>query len=499
MLINASRSRDILECIASLSSDEVATPPAVANQVLDLLPAEVWSNKDLKWLDPACKTGVFLREAARRLMEGLKDSIPDEAERRKHIFTKMLHGYALTELTAQMSRRSLYYNKNASSKKLSVVPFKSEEGNIHFSGQDHAYGTKGKCEICGAGKEFFGALGNRERHAYDFIHSKEDPVRFDVVVGNPPYQIEDGGGGGGSAVPIYQLFVEQAFKLQPRYVAMIIPSRWFSGGKGLDNFREKMLASSNFRTLDIYFDSAELFPGVSVKGGICYFLWDSNYSGLCEIATHEQGVVSERIQRRLDENGDVFVPWNEAIPILNRVQARNEPTLEEFVASRNPFGLIAAFNQFDSQHSNKKIKVFALKAEGYMSRELVQSNRQWIDKWKVISSKAYGAGDSFPHQILGLPIVAEPGSACTETYLVLGVFESEQEALNFTTYFRSRFFRFLVSLRKNTQNINKDKFAFVPVLPLNQAWSDEKLYARYQITEPEQAFIASKIRLMPND
>jgi site-specific DNA-methyltransferase (adenine-specific) len=499
MLINASRSRDILECIASLSSDEVATPPDVANQILDLLPVEVWSNKDLKWLDPACKTGVFLREAARRLMEGLKDSIPDETERRKHIFTKMLHGYALTELTAQMSRRSLYYNKDASNKRLSVVPFKNEEGNIRFSGQDHPYNVTGKCTVCGAGKAVFGGPGNRERHAYDFIHRQEVEMKFDVVVGNPPYQIEDGGGGGGSAVPIYQLFVEQAFKLQPRYVAMIIPSRWFSGGKGLDNFREKMLASSNFRTLDIFFDSAELFPGVSVKGGICYFLWDSNYSGLCDIATHEQGVVSERIQRRLDENGDVLVPWNEAIPILNRVRSKEEPTLDQFVASRNPFGLVAAFNKFDSQKTSDKIKVFALKAEGYMSRELVQSNHQWIDKWKVISSKAYGAGDSFPHQILGLPIIAEPGSACTETYLVLGVFDTQQEAVNFTKYFRSRFFRFLVSLRKNTQNINKDKFAFVPVLPLDQTWSDEKLYARYDISEAEQEFIASKIRLMTDE
>jgi site-specific DNA-methyltransferase (adenine-specific) len=497
MLISASRSRDILECIASLSSDEVATPPAVANQVLDLLPVEVWSNKDLKWLDPACKTGVFLREAARRLMEGLKDSIPDETERRKHIFTNMLHGYALSELTAQMSRRSLYYNKDASSKKLSVVPFKREEGNIQFSAQDHPYNPDGKCNICGAGKEVFGAPGNRERHAYDFIHSEEGDMKFDVVVGNPPYQIEDGGAGA-SATPIYQHFVSQAFRLRPRYVSMIIPSRWFAGGKGLDSFRAQMLASRNFRSLDVFFDAGDLFPGVEIKGGVCYFLWDSQHQGPCRIVTHDKDVPSSAVDRYLNEHGDVFVPWNEAGPILEKILSSSPDSLESQVSAQKPFGFRTFFEDYSQKQSKNSIKIYVNGGHGFIDRAQVQQNQHWIDKWKVLTSKGYGAGEGFPHQILGQPIIAEPGSVCTETYIVCGVFDTQQEAESFASYYSTRIFRFLVALRKNTQDVNKTKFSFVPILDWDQVYSDEHLLKLWKITAAEMAFIESKIRLMPN-
>ena len=497
MLINTSRSRDILECIASLSSDEVATPPAVANQVLELLPAEVWSNKDLKWLDPACKTGVFLREVARRLMEGLKDSIPDEAERRKHIFTKMLHGYALTELTAQMSRRSLYYNKDASSKKLSVVPFKSEEGNIHFSGQDHPYNTNGKCNTCGAGKEVFGAPGNRERHAYDFIHSEEGDMKFDVVVGNPPYQIEDGGAGS-SATPIYQHFVSQAFRLLPRYVSMIIPSRWFAGGKGLDSFRAQMLASRNFRSLNVFFDAGDLFPGVDIKGGVCYFLWDNQYEGPCLITTHDGEAESETLARYLNEHGDVFVPWNEAGPIISKVTLKSHNFLDGSVASRKPFGLPTNFKEYSTTYKAEMLKVYLNGGVGYAQRASVRIHEEWIGKWKVLTSTGYGAGEGYPHQILGQPILAEPNSVCTETYIVCGIFDTEEEAKNFIKYFSTRFFRFLVALRKYTQHVNRSKFAFVPVLNWNVLHTDEDLAREYELTPADSAFIESKIRPMPN-
>lgn len=494
MLINASRSRDILECIASLSSDEVATPPAVANQVLDLLPAEVWSNKDLRWLDPACKTGVFLREAARRLMEGLKDSIPDETERRKHIFTNMLHGYALTELTAQMSRRSLYYNKDASSKKLSVVPFKSEEGNIQFSGQDHPYNTNGKCNICGAGKEVFGAPGNRERHAYDFIHSEEGDMKFDVVVGNPPYQIESGGYGA-QATPIYNLFVQQAMRLRPRYLAMIIPSRWFSGGIGLESFRLQMLQSTSFRRMVDYPNASDLFPGVEVKGGVCYFLWDADYEGPCQVTTFRNGVAGPTAMRLLGQFSDVFVRFNEALSILEKVDTPNG-LLSESVSPINPFGIPTNFSDTRETPANGFIGLYTSDGLRFTKLENVKSNHELIIKYKVLISKAYGAGDDYPHQIIGKPIIAEPNTACTMTYIVAGSFNTLSEAESFSSYLQTKFVRFLVALRKPTQDVSRKSFGFVPVRAWNEKFSDEQLFKKYSLNSDEIAFVNSLIREM---
>jgi site-specific DNA-methyltransferase (adenine-specific) len=496
MLINASRSRDILECIASLSSDEVATPPAVANQVLDLLPVEVWSNKDLKWLDPACKTGVFLREAARRLMEGLKDSIPDETERRKHIFTKMLHGYALTELTAQMSRRSLYYNKDASSKKLSVVPFKRKEGNIQFSGQDHPYTPNGKCNICGAGKEVFGAPGNRERHAYDFIHSEEEPVKFDVVVGNPPYQLNDGGGGGkgSSASPIYQLFVEQAFKMRPRYIAMIIPSRWFVGGKGLDGFRRRMLQSTNFRNLFDFPDAEDLFPGVDIGGGICYFLWDRDFNGPCSVVTSMHGNAGAPLSRKLGDHGEVFVRFNEALPILAKVQSKGYAGMDTLVSSRKPFGTEANTVEYRESPRVNDIELLTSLGVKYINRREITTNVEAIDRDKVFVGKAYGERGDFPYWIIAEPKVAAPGAVCSETYLMIGPLDNRRKAQGIAKFLTTKFARFLIALRKPTQNITKDAFQFVPVVDMEKNWTDEMLYAEFGINLEEQLFIASIVK-----
>ena len=497
MLINASRSRDSLECIASLSSDEVATPPAVANQVLDLLPVEVWSNKDLKWLDPACKTGVFLREAARRLMEGLKDSIPDETERRKHIFTNMLHGYALTELTAQMSRRSLYYNKDASSKKLSVVPFKSEEGNIQFSGQDHPYNTNGKCNICGAGKEVFGAPGNRERHAYDFIHSEEGDMKFDIVVGNPPYQLESGGFAA-QATPIYNKFVEQAFKLQPRYIAMIIPSRWFTGGLGLDSFRARMLASEQFRELVDYTDPGELFPGVEIKGGVCYFLWDRDYVGPATVTTVQEGRRSPSSERYLGQFGDVFVRFNEALPVLEKLRKANTSAMDSMVSATNPFGIATNFKNYVENPKDGYIRLATGDGIKWVSPREIKSNNQLVPFHKVLISKAYGAGDGYPHQIIGKPVYLPPDSASTMTYLVAGAFNTKAEADSFISYLNTRLVRFLIALRKPTQHVIGKSFSFVPVQDWDGVWNDEALYKKYQISKAEIAFIESIVRPMPH-
>jgi site-specific DNA-methyltransferase (adenine-specific) len=300
---------DILDCIANLSSDEVFTPPDVANQVLDLLPIEIWSNPDIKILDPCTKTGIFLRESARRLMEGLAKVIPDEVMRREHIFKNMLFGISITDLTGLVARRSLYYSKDASSE-FSIVNFDDPDGNITYKRAEHDY-VQGRCRVCGSPYENLERGDAMENYAYQFIHEEAaSNMKFDVIIGNPPYQISDGGGGkGSSASPIYHLFVNQAFRLKPRYVSMIIPSRWFAGGKGLDSFREQMLESKNFRNLNDYPAAADLFPTVEIKGGVCYFLWDSKYEGPCTVKTHISGEEPTISNRYIGEHGDTFIRY----------------------------------------------------------------------------------------------------------------------------------------------------------------------------------------------
>lgn len=494
-LIKDHKAPDILTCIANLSSDEVFTPPDLVDKMLDLLPEEVWRNKDLKWLDPACKTGIFLRQVARRLMVGLREDFPDEEERRQHIFQKMLYGIAITDLTALMSRRSLYTSKNASSEK-SVARFSSVEGNISYKNIAHTY-RNGTCIYCG-NKEG-GELDRdetRERHAYNFIHLRPEEVeqmKFDIIVGNPPYTLNDGGGTGSSAMPIYQHFVRQAKKLNPRYMAFIIPSRWFAGGKGLDEFRSEMLGDRHLKVLVDYPDAGDCFPGVSVEGGVNYFIWDREYEGDCEITTIVSDEAVSTMRRPLNEY-DTFIRWNEAVPILRKVQARHEATLGEKVSNRNPFGLNGR-TVLDQINNPDKVKIYANKQTGYIERTQIARNTDLIDKYKVLISKAHGVG-AFPDSVISRPIVAEPPSACTETYLIVGAFNNLEEAKNLEKYAKTRFFRFLLALRKLTQNITAKSYSFIPDLDMKQEWTDKKLYERYEITPTEQEFIESLVREM---
>lgn len=495
-LIHRKHTPDILTCIANLSSDEVFTPPELADKILDTLPEEVWHNKNLKWLDPACKTGIFLRQITKRLMTGLKDEIPDEAERRQHILHNMVFGIAITDLTALMSRRSVYTSKSANGDK-SIAKFDSQDGNISYDNRPHTY-QNGCCIYCG-NKEG-GELDRdetKERHAYNFIHltRKElSKMHFDVIVGNPPYQLSSGGFGA-QATPIYQYFVEQAKMLKPRYMAFIIPSRWFAGGMGLDKFRDEMLHDRHLRKLVDYPDANDCFPGVQIEGGVNYFVWDNNYNGDCEVSTIIGGEELPSMCRNLNEF-DTFIRWNQAIPILRKVQSRNEETLAEKVSGLNPFNLPTNYKNIDKIQNPDKIKIYANKKIGYIRRENVQKNVDLINKYKVLLAIAHGGGGIFPNIVIGKPIVAFPGSCCTMTYLVANSFSSEEEAKNFASYVKTRFFRFLILLRKSSQHLAKNVYAFVPDLPMDRVWTDKELYDRYDITPDEQAFIESMIKEM---
>ena len=331
---------DVLSCLANLSNDEVLTPPEIANKMLDTLPQELFEDPNTKFLDPACKSGVFLREIAKRLDKGLESKIPNLQQRLDHIMHNQLYGIAITELTSLMSRRGVYCSKYPNSK-YSVSLFENPEGNIRFRKINHTF-KNGKCTYCGASQIEYDRDASLEQHAYEFIHTlKPEEVfnmKFDVIIGNPPYQLNDGGGTGSSAKPIYHIFVEQSLKLNSKYLVMIIPSRWFTSGKGLERFREDMLNNKNIKILHDYVDSSECFPGVSIEGGVCYFLIDKNHNNQANIFTHNNdGKIIETIRYLKMDDSDVFIRNPEMINIIRKVNNLNEEKFSSIVSARNPY------------------------------------------------------------------------------------------------------------------------------------------------------------------
>ncbi len=501
---------DVLSCLANLSNDEVFTPPEVANAMLDMLPQELFSDPATTFLDPGCKSGVFLREIAKRCLDGQLPgykSIVDDIDQKKrmdiplseddisfqaqlqatidHIFHKQLFGISITEITSLLSRRSLYCSKYPNSV-YSVTRFDDQSGNIRYKRIKHRW-KDGRCVFCGAAESQYKRDDDLETHAYELLHTTrpEDifKMKFDVIISNPPYQLSDGSGLGAGATPIYDRFVLQAQKLRPRFMTMIIPARWYGGGRGLDAFREKMISDRHIRVLHDFLDASECFSGVEIKGGICYFLWDRDNPGKCKVITHNGNIVVEQEERELkEENSDVFIRYAEGVSIYHKVRALAENTMESIISSQRPFGL-RTYIHGDSVKKKDSVKLYERGGVGYIPRSEITRNEQWIDLPKVYISAAYNAGDSYPHQIIGKPIEGEANSACTETYVVIGPFKSDVEAHNMVSYIKTKFFRFLVMLKKTSQHAANTVYSFVPQQDLSKSWTDEELYAKYGLTK----------------
>lgn len=529
-----SHNPDVLTCIANLSNDEVSTPPNIANQMLDTLAAawadandgaNIWANKSLTFLDPFTKSGVFLREITSRLTEGLSAEFPDLHERVDHILTNQIFGIGITRLTSLIARRSVYCSKRANGKHSIGKSFSTEDGNIWFKPFQHTWvksGANGRCKDCGASQKALDRSDDLETHAYAFIHTDNlkalinemfgGDMQFDVIIGNPPYQLEDAGYGT-SAAPIYHRFVEQAKKLNPRLLTMIIPSRWFAGGKGLDEFRESMLTDNRVRSIDDYLNASDVFSGIGLKGGVCFFLWDRDNPGPCRVTTHfKDNAPSTAIRPLLEEGADVFIRFNEGLSILKKVVAvetgesaslslPESKRFDRLVSSRKPFGLETTFKGKVVKGAGD-VLIYQNGGTGYIARPSIPTGTHLIDKWKVYTGRAApgtGNRDTYPHRIISTPFVGEPGTISSETYLCIGPFESKSQAESVLSYLSCRLTRLLILLHKPSQDTTRKVYSFVPTQEWTERWTDEALYAKYGLSSDEIAFIETLVRPMELD
>lgn len=484
--------KDILEYLQCMVNTETPTPPKVVNNMLDLIPENVWLDDNATILCPSCKDGIFLREATLRILRKKYEQLGPVAFRKHqdeiidHILRHRMFGIAISYRGYRVTKRSLYTCSN----KFAGID------NIYFN-EDYGRYVQDK-----SGKEV-------EKQCFHFIENIDEVskffegkgvknMHFDVIIGNPPYQTNDGGAGA-SATPIYNDFVDQAKKLNPRYLTMIIPSRWFSGGKGLDAFRNRMLTDKKMSKLVDFFDATDCFPGVDISGGVCYFLCDNNKNKECEVCTVRNGVTSCITRPLLAYGSDSFIRFNEATSIVEKVKSFDEESFEELVSSRKPFGLGTKLNIKKKQTKEDDVQIYAYPDNGFVNRSEIQVNREWINKYKVLMGKAYGERGSFPYWVLGKPKIVTPGTCCSETYLVVAPDNSAKIVQNVSQYIQTRFFRFLVLLKKNTLNAPKGVYKFVPKQDFSKEWTDEKLYKKYNLTKDEIAFIESMVKPMDKD
>ena len=510
------RNPDVLTCIANLSNDEVFTPPELANRILDTLSeawsasndgADLWADKAVTFLDPCTKSGVFLREITSRLTKGLADEIPDLEERVDHILTNQVFGIGITQLTSLLARRSVYCSKLANGEHSIVRSFDNTEGNIWFERIEHTW-EGNKCKFCNAPKAILDRSAERENYAYPFIHTDNIKARiaelfganmqFDVVIGNPPYQMKGGGGGFDSS--IYHLFVEQAICLEPKFVCMVTPSRWLAGGHGMGEYRSRMLAEGKLSNLVDYPLSKEVFPGVEIKGGVSFFLWDAGHKGETSVTTVREGE-EVTFLRQLDEF-DIFVRDARAISILHKVIAEREGSVIDFLTGVEPFKWASNYSDFNAKPDAGDVALYytqrGKRGVGYVQDVQVEKNRHLINKWKVLAPKAGSGGGMVPDMVLGKPWLAGSPSVCTGSFMFFYL-DTKEEAASVYSYYLTKFFRFLVSIRKITQDAIRSTYTWVPIQAWDREWTDEMLYKKYRLSQTEISYIEEVIRQMePN-
>lgn len=336
--------------------------------------------------------------------------------------------------------------------------------------------------------------GHGTTQNFETIQEGSTSMKFDYVIGNPPYQEVDGGSGA-SATPVYNKFIEETKTLNPTAMSFIIPAKWYSGGKGLDKFREQMLNDKRMAVLVDYPNSLDVFPNVDVAGGVCYFVWAKSHEGKCYYINYRDGVKTSEY-RDLNEFS-TFIRYPIAAEIVKKVRLKGEQTLDTIVSSRKPFGL--ATNVKPLKAGDIQLRFNG--GIGPYKRSLISTGIENIDRYKIIISylTAEHAGQpdkNGQYRILSTMEKQPPKVVCSETYLVAGTFDTEAEADNYMRYLKTRFVRFLISILAMTQHISKGMFGFVPVQDFSRAWTDEELFSKYKLTSDEVAFIQSIIKEM---
>lgn len=504
LLTTINHNPDVLSCLANLSNDEVFTPPAVANAMLDLLPQGLFRNPQAKFLDPVCKSGVFLREITKRLMAGLAKEFPDPQKRLDHILHNQVYGIAITELTSLIARRTLYCAKYATSP-FAISRFENIAGNIRYKAIQHTFDKNGRCVYCGAAQSQYEREEGLESHAYEFIHTDKPQeifknMKFDVIIGNPPYQLNDGGGSNGiSARPIYQYFIEHSKKLNPNYLCMIIPARWFSGGKGLTEFREIMKSDKHIKRLIFYPKSRECFPGVDIAGGICYFLRSKAYQGNCTFISTQSDRNNQSI-RDLSEF-DVIIGDNIGIQIAHKIRKLSDSFLDKYVLPRNSFGFTTS-SRGKKEYFPASYKLISSEGITYIDKDEITKNIELADNYKVIVGTlnpdrggVNNAKDGMMNVTTKIKILNRD-EIPTETYIVVNNFNDKRQAINFTSYLATKFSRYLIALTISSMHIVKNNFQFVPLQDFSKPWTDAELYAKYNLSQEEIESIESMIRPM---
>lgn len=521
---------DILETITNVGNDEVFTPRKTCDMILDSLPEDVWRNPDYKWLNPATKNGIFEREIAIRLDKGLKDVIPDEETRRKHILQNMIYAIGLTKFTSYVARRTLYYCSDANRKCDGIKAkdghyvngyaigngtwFDDKEGNIKTPRAEHVFDKNDRCIYCRLPKtsKYIDSL-QREQYAYEFIHHKPDELlaflqdlffkgdrnmKFDIIISNPPYQLSDGGAGA-SAMPIYNYFVELAIDMQPRYLSMIIPSRWFAGGRGLDDFRAKMRSDTHISKIVDFPKSRECFPNVDIAGGVCYFLWERDHEGPCKFTTCEKGQIQSS-ERYLNEF-PIILRNQISIDIVKKVEIKSKKKVSDIMLNVNPFGL-RSFTRGEQKSFDGCYTLFSSAGIGYINRDSIKKNINVVDKWKIcigyLNPDRAGVNNSSDNKsnVITKIKILRPGEVVTETYIIPYYDSEEIKVKNFACYLKTKFARFLIYITLSSMHIAQQNFCFVPILDMNRIWTDEDLFAYFELSHAEISFIQEKIREM---
>ena len=492
---------------------EVLTADREVGAMLDLVKQEAY-RVDSRFLEPACGDGNFLAEILRRKLKAAKKlAVTSDGKK------PLLSGFERQSLTAAASiygvdlltdnvlacRERLYdiwdseyravCKAEAGEACRKAVRLILEHNIIcgnTLSQHTADENANDREEPIVFSRWTFDTGMRREEHRFDMLLQGRDIFTFDVIVGNPPYQLSDGGNGA-SAKPIYHLFVEQAKKLQPRYLTMIVPARWYAGGKGLDKFRDSMLRDRRISQIHDFVNASDCFSGVEIKGGVCYFLWENGREGDCRVFTHKgNDIVSEMSRPLLEKGGNTFIRFNEAIRILRKVQAKGEDTFDGLVSARKPFGLPSNFRDYRKSGSARdNIYIYAQKDRGFVSESQILKNQDWIGNWKVYIPEAIGAGKMQTDVVR--PIVGGPGTVCSETYVVAGPYDDEETAKNVEAYVKTRFFHFMLGLKKITQHTTSKTYAFVPVQDFSRAWTDSELYGKYGLTEAEIGFIEASV------